>query len=538
MTKGNGDDSRESAFRASRREWLTRAGLLVSSTALPFGMRESVAQSESALNALPRIGLVIGNTKYVEAPLRNPANDARAIGTELQRLGFQVNAQLDAGRKEMIEAIRAFGNDLAKRKSVGLFYYAGHAAQLAWHNYLVPVDAVIERLEDMQSKTVELTILLDALVKAKNPMNVVILDACRDNPFGTKLPVQQKGLSQFDAPPGSLLAYATSPGNVASDGSGENGLYTENLVRELKTPDAKIEDVFKRVRLNVRRKSEGQQIPWESTSLEEDFYFQPPKQIRKLSEQELERQFNAELAVWEKIKDSKEPGPIEDYLRKNPSGRYAELAQFHLDRVLARLGEKKIEVINAAQNPFTKGTGHIDTHFKIGDSYSYREIDSFTKIETRKFTNRITDITDNEVIFNNGVLITDLFGNLIKNARGRYTEAQFFIPEYTVGKKWTTRFKFMPEKGGVSETEYEFRVKARESITVPAGTFDVYKVEGNGWGTGTGERGGSLRLQSIYWISPGVRRPVANENVRIFVFGARSKMLVNERQELIEYAQR
>ena len=118
----------------------------------------------------------------------------------------------------------------------------------------------------------DLNVLLQGLTRANNPMNVVILDACRDSPFGRRVPVEQKGLSQFDAPPGSLLAYATSPGNVASDGEGANGLYTENLLRELKVPEAKIEDVFKRVRLNVRRRSNGQQIPWESTSLEEDFY--------------------------------------------------------------------------------------------------------------------------------------------------------------------------------------------------------------------------------------------------------------------------
>src|SRR6185369_12318501 len=121
--------------------------------------------------------------------------------------------------------------------------------------YLIPVDPVIEKLEDMQAKTVELNALLEGLMKAQNPMNVIILDACRDDPFGGRVRSQQKGLSQFDAPPGSLLAYATAPGNTAADGEGANGLYTEYLLRELKVPGAKIEDVFKRVRLNVRSKS-------------------------------------------------------------------------------------------------------------------------------------------------------------------------------------------------------------------------------------------------------------------------------------------
>ena len=436
----------------------------------------------------------------------------------------------------LFRSIRGFDGELAKKKSVGLFYYAGHGAQLGWKNYLIPVDAVIEQLDDMQAKTVELNSLLEGLAKAQNPMNVIILDACRDNPFGNKVRAQQKGLSQVDAPPGSLLAYATSPGNTAADGAGENGLYTENLLRELKTPEAKIEDVFKRVRLNVRRKSGGQQIPWESTSLEEDFYFLPPQQIKKLSEQELEKQFNEELAIWEKIKDSKEPGPLVAYLEKYPSGKFSELAQFQLDRVLAKLGEKKIEVVNAPENPFTKGTARIDTQFKIGDSYSYREIDLFTRIETRTVVNRITQITEDQVIFNDGAFVTDLFGNPIKLRDGRmFTGAQYYIPEYIVGKKWWTRHKSSGTFRGSSytaESEIEFRVVAREQITVPAGTFDAFRIEGEGWARVS--LGGSVNLQPKYWIAPGIRRPVASEQYQRLSFGG---VLRNQRSELTAYLQ-
>ena len=261
------------------------------------------AQSASALYRLPRLALVIGNSRYQNSPLDNPANDAKAIAGELKASGFEVTLQLDAGRDTMVNAIEAYGNLLASRKAVGLFYFAGHGAQLAWRNYLIPVDAVIKSMDDVPARAVELNTLLQGLTKAKNPMNVIVLDACRDNPFGKGLPIEQKGLSQFDAPPGSLLAYATSPGNVASDGSGSNGLYTENLLRELKTPEAKIEDVFKRVRLAVRRRSNGEQIPWESTSLEEDFYFHPPKQISKPSDDEATRRFEEDLSIWGRIKE-------------------------------------------------------------------------------------------------------------------------------------------------------------------------------------------------------------------------------------------
>jgi uncharacterized caspase-like protein len=236
-------------------------------------VKEALAEAPSTLNAIPRIALVVGNAKYRDAPLKNPINDAQSITNELQKVGFKVTTQLDVGRTALVSAIEKFSAELAKSKGVGMFYYAGHGAQLGWRNYLIPVDAEIDKLEDMKTKTVDLSSLLGGISKAANPMNVIILDACRDNPFGKKLPTEQKGLSQFDAPPNSLLCYATAPGNVASDGGGTNGLFTENLLREMRNPEAKIEDVFKRVRLKVRLASKGQQIPWESTSLEEDFYF-------------------------------------------------------------------------------------------------------------------------------------------------------------------------------------------------------------------------------------------------------------------------
>jgi hypothetical protein len=520
-------------MRIARRRWLAQAGALASAAAFPFRIPIASAQSQSTLNALPRLALVIGNTKYVEAPLKNPGNDAKAIAGELQKLGFQINLRLDAGRSEMLDAIRAFGTELAKRKSIGLFYYAGHGAQLAWRNYLIPVDAEIEKLDDMQTRAVELTALLEGLIKAQNPMNVIILDACRDNPFGNKVQTGQKGLSQFDAPPGSLLAYATSPGNVAADGEGANGLYTENLLRELKTPEAKIEDVFKRVRLNVRLKSGGRQIPWETTSLEEDFYFLPPQQVRKLSEAELKKQFDEEFAIWEKIKVAKEPAPLEDYLRNYPSGRFAELAQFQLDRVLARQGEKKIEIVSVAANPFSKGTARTDTNVRLGDFYTYRILDLYTKLETSSFTEVVTAITDTEIEFSNGERVTDFLGNNSKDREGRRSSGnQTYVAEYSIGKKWTTRFLSTgPQgQGKPTEVEIDFKVVARENITVAAGTFDAYKVEGQGWVLQFG-----VQLQWVYWIAPDKsRRPVVVEFKRRHIGG---KVLIADRYELVAFKQ-
>jgi len=251
-----------------RRSIIKKAGFLAGTSLIPSGFLEAAKGIDA-----PRIALIIGNSKYPDSPLTNPFNDANAMGKELKVLGFDTQVLLDSNLKDLASAIQAYSGRIAKSKAVGLFYYAGHGVQLAWRNYLIPVDANIDRVDDIPKQTFELNNMLLALNKAQNPMNIIILDACRDNPFGKKLPTEQKGLSQFDAPNNSLLCYATAPGNVASDGAGANGLFTENLLREMRDPEAKIEDVFKRVRLKVRLASKGQQIPWESTSLEEDFYF-------------------------------------------------------------------------------------------------------------------------------------------------------------------------------------------------------------------------------------------------------------------------
>jgi uncharacterized caspase-like protein len=267
------------------------------------GLARVWAQSEGAMKLLqlPKIALVVGNSRYKDSPLKNPANDAKAIAAALKSVGFVVNVLLDAQRPTLASAVDAYVKELAAKKCVGLFYYAGHGIQLAWKNYMLPVDMDIDSITDVQKQGVEVHSLMEGLTKAANALNVVILDACRDNPFGSLKGADQKGLSQMDAPHSTLLAYATSPGNVASDGEGSNGLYTESLLKEIRVPEAKLEDVFKRVRLTVRRQSKGAQIPWESTSLEEDFWFVPPATLKRASEAERAKAFREELALWEKI---------------------------------------------------------------------------------------------------------------------------------------------------------------------------------------------------------------------------------------------
>src|SRR6185295_6133334 len=158
---------------------------------------------------------------------------------------------------------------------VGLFYYAGHGLQVKGKNYLVPVNAEIDREDEIDFATMDVNFVLAKMDSAKNALNIVILDACRNNPFARSFLSVSRGLAQMDAPTGTFIAFDTAPGSVASDGSGVNGLYTEYLLREMQKPGMPIEQMFKQVRIGVMKDTKDQQIPWESSSMRGDFSFRP-----------------------------------------------------------------------------------------------------------------------------------------------------------------------------------------------------------------------------------------------------------------------
>ena len=490
------------------------------------------AQSEGATRLLraPKRALVIGNAGYKSVPgLLNPANDAKAIAAVLGECGFAVTALVDGDRAQMDAAVADYAKALAAGKPVGVFYFAGHGLQLGWHNYLVPVDASIHKLEDVPSQSVDVASLLIGIKNADNPMNVVILDACRDNPFGD-FRIEQKGLSQMDAPARTLLAYATAPGNVASDGEGRNGLYTENLMREIRIRDAKIEDVFKRVRLAVRRATNGRQIPWESTSLEDDFYFFPPESLKRLSRAEQDKAFAAELAAYEKALDSRRIPEMMAYLQAFPSGNFTELAQLQLDRLLEAQGEKPVEPVAAQGNPYTVGTAKADTRFRIGDSYTYDTINRKNG-NTRRRTHVVTQITDSEVVFDDGAgFIVDPLGNVFRFPNGMRWSAHQEVPlEYAVGKHWTTRFEVSGTSTGTNTLTY--RIVAREKVTVPAGTFDAFRVEGRGVNEYPFRPTNELKFTT--WRAPELRLWIAFEHyVR-----SPAEVVYSLRSELVSFKQ-
>lgn len=236
-----------------------------------------------------RLALVIGNGAYEHGgPLRNPVNDADSMKHALTQVGFEVLDHFNLTLAEMKMAIDYFGMKLMDY-DVGLFYYAGHGIQSKGNNYLIPVDVNLMSENDVDYNCLDAGRILGKMESAANRTNIVILDACRNNPFERSWTrsAQGKGLASMDAPLGSILAYATAPGNTASDGEGNNGLYTSALVKTIPKSGLNIEGVFKQVRVMVVDQSNGTQTPWESTSLTGDFYFRSsgdyiaPKTTRK-----------------------------------------------------------------------------------------------------------------------------------------------------------------------------------------------------------------------------------------------------------------
>lgn len=222
-------------------------------------------------NGEARHALVIGNGAYKAAPLKNPAKDARDMAALLGSLGFTVTLKVDAGLKEMEEAVRDFGHSL-RTGGVGLFYFAGHGVQVQGSNYLVPVDAKIQSESDVRFECVDAGRVLGKMEDAGNSLNIVVLDACRNNPFSRGFRSADRGLAEMRAPTGSLIAYATAPGSVASDGTGENGIYTKHLLKNMRVSGLPITDVFMRVRMGVVAETGKKQVPWESSSLTGYFY--------------------------------------------------------------------------------------------------------------------------------------------------------------------------------------------------------------------------------------------------------------------------
>jgi hypothetical protein len=288
------------------------------------------AMSAGAAN---RTALVIGNSAYKISPLHNPVNDATDIAAILKDCGFNVMLKLNTDHRTMERSIRDFGKKL-RDGGIGLFYYAGHGVQVKGRNYLIPIASEIESEADVKFETVDAGLVLGKMEDAQNDLNIIILDACRNNPFARSFRSADKGLAKMDAPKGSIVAYSTAPGSLAADGEGRNGVYTKHLIRNMQNPQITVEQVFKNVRVAVVSETSNKQIPWEASSLIGTFHFNQPGKagngIKQIVKVDQSNDKSYELLFWESIKSSTDAESFKVYLQQFPNGVFAGLAKLRI----------------------------------------------------------------------------------------------------------------------------------------------------------------------------------------------------------------
>jgi uncharacterized caspase-like protein len=300
--------------------WLGCLALLIAAPLLAQERNIAVGSAGTKSDGQRRVALVIGNGAYADSPLKNPLNDARAMATALRELGFEVIARENANLRQMDDAVREFGRRL-ERAHAGLFYYAGHGMQIKGRNFLIPVGANFEHEDEVAYRSLDAGQVLDKMDSAKTKVNLIILDACRNNPFHRAFRARRQGLAEMEAPAGTLVAFATAPGSVASDGEGAHGVYTKHLLKQMNERGLPVEQAFKRVRIGVVEETGERQIPWESSSLRDDFQFRPAPAQAAVAEAALE------LAFWDAIKNSSRADDYAAYLEQFPKGRFVPLAR-------------------------------------------------------------------------------------------------------------------------------------------------------------------------------------------------------------------
>ena len=553
---------------------------------------QRVANPQPRISA-QRIALVIGNANYKDAPLTNPVNDARAISKALSDSGFTVILRENADQRVILGALREFGDKL-RAGGTGLFYYAGHGMQIKGRNYLIPVGASIEREDEVAYSAVDAQAVLDKMEAAGNGANIMILDACRNNPFTRSTRSGQAGLAQMDAPVGTLVAFATSPGAVASDGAGINGLYTQHLLAAMRKEGSKVEDVFKQVRANVRRDSQGKQVPWEATSLEGDFYFRGGAAGGG-------QQLDLEQALWDAVKDSKVPIELRAYLNRYPAGRFAEQAKRHIaalqppimaaaltplpvvtanrptnnivpnpsqntqatsnqqpndlqaavdqrtEELLKQLAGNHTATVQpsnpaAVQTPRPPASSSFG--FTVGDRWRYQVVDKFKGEVVFNYSNQVTSLLNGEILLNGGARRWDEHGNERYSTWSSTQETVLYNnsnvdvpPKFEVGAKTNIAFvrDILHMQGSTrkDQAQGEMIVRARESIKTPAGEFNAWRVERAVFYQSN--TGGRWRLAFTGWYVPELRNYVAFEEESRNSDGTFNR---RERHELTSYSVR
>lgn len=481
-----------------------------------------------------RVALVIGNGKYPSAPLKNPVNDAKAMARTLKDLGFEVTLRENAGQRDMAAAIRQFGASIAPG-SAALFYFAGHGMQVKGRNYLVPTDADIQLEDEVPYAAIDVNLVLDKMEVGKSAVNLVILDACRNNPFSRRFRSSGTGLAQMDAPVGTLIAFATAPGSVAQDGTGENGIYTKHLLDSIAMPGLPVEQMFKRVRVGVARETNEAQIPWESSSMKGDFVFREAPSQPALSQDKLIEEAAraaaeraAALTAERLQREQAARAPQQDRARAELDSLNAERENLlrERERLAAEneaLRRKAVQApaqapvalaapapVQARPAPVAPQAASDRNLPMVGNRWTYRYTDLYGKSETYTVTvtaSSAAGITDeiragkirHAASFEEGLaLVHRKLGSL------QLREVSPYLPIF--GLKETPAWKEVEVFEG--KEPFKARLAGAESVKVPAGTFEAQKVviEGNEYG----------RIQTqvfrpytiTAWYAPAVRRVV------------------------------
>lgn len=319
-----------SALKTMLARLIATGALVAAIVVAPTLARASLKVMDDA----PRFAVVVGNQSYPDAPLANPLNDARAISNVLRELDFDVLLVEDA----TLETLQALAERLATfypEGSVGVFFYAGHAVQHRGENYLLPVDMAIDAPAELPSQSVALSRILQSFDTAGVALRIVVLDACRDYPFGALNEAFGAGLADVDASGETLIAYATRAGAVAYDGAGPNSPYTGALVSALELPERDIYDVFKTVRFKVREATNGRQLPWLGGSIESSFVFRRGDQ-RLDGPPIVNAAFDPAEIHWRTIAKSDDPTDLIRFVNAHPNSEFVEEAVARLELLLAQ----------------------------------------------------------------------------------------------------------------------------------------------------------------------------------------------------------
>lgn len=339
--------------------------VLAAALALAFAV-DAWAQTPAAAS---RVALVIGNSDYTSIPrLTNPRNDAELMARTLTGLGFQVTKLIDADQRAMKQAMLDFGRSLRDGVDASLFYYAGHGVQANGQNYLIPVDAAIRDQGELDLQTVDVNAFLRVMLGSASKVNIVVLDACRNNPFAGSFRSASRGLAMVDAPRGTYIAYSTAPGSVAVDGTGTNSPYTLALAQAMQAPGLKIEDTFKQTRRIVLEQTREEQVPWETSSITGDFFFQPGAAIaaapavvpasppRPVFPTPPAAPEAPDVEAWRRIATTDDPREIEGFIKAFPDSSYRKLAEARaeqLGRTAARPPAPRTRAAGVLQIPQT-----------------------------------------------------------------------------------------------------------------------------------------------------------------------------------------